>query len=111
MAQLGCFVPAEFATVRVADAIFSRFGTGDSIECNASTFALEMKEIAYILGGLSATSLVVLDEPGRGTSSDEGAAVCWAICEEILGTNAFCFVATHYRLLTRLETMYCSVTK
>ncbi len=139
MAQLGCFVPAEAAALRPAAAVFSRLGTGDSIECGASTFELEMKEMAYILGGMAQQqqqpgpggnggeeeaeagtavaaaehSLVVIDELGRGTSASEGAALCWAITEEVLGMGgaAFCLLATHFELITRLETVYPTVKK
>lgn len=86
-------------------------GTGDSIECNASTFTLEMKETAYILSSATEDSLVVLDELGRGTSTEEGAALCWAIAEELVKSGAFSFLATHFMLLTKMESMYCTVTK
>ncbi len=49
MAQLGSYVPAKHAMFRVCDCIFSRMGTGDSIECHASTFELEMKETRFRL--------------------------------------------------------------
>ncbi len=115
MAQVGCYVPASAATFRLTECIFSRMGTGDSIECRASTFELEMKEMAYILGGIGAggRSLVVVDELGRGTSPAEGAAICWAICEQLVGTNgrAFCFLATHFTLMTRLAKVYPTVAK
>ena len=111
MAQVGCHVPADFASFRIADGIFSRIGTGDSIECNASTFTLEMKEIAYILGSVGSRSLVIMDELGRGTSTAEGASLCWAISEELMKGSAFCFLATHFMLMTRLEALYCTAAK
>ena len=111
LAQLGCFVPADSATFRIADSIFSRISTGDSIECNASTFTLEMKETAFILGGLGKSALVIVDELGRGTSTEEGAALCWAVAEQLLKTTAFCFLATHFALMTRIEDLYCSSAK
>ena len=110
-AQIGCYVPAESATFRLADAIFSRIGTGDSIECNASTFMLEMRETAHILANVGANSLVILDELGRGTSSDEGASFCWAIAEELAKSPAFTFLATHVILMNRMEMLYCTVVK
>ena len=73
MAQSGCFVPAinePQPMFRVADSIFSRVGMSDSIECNASTFAMEMKETAYILNSLGASSLVIIDELGKNYSID-----------------------------------------
>jgi len=128
LAQMGCYVPAEHATFRLVDNIFSRMGTGDSLECRASTFQVEMKEMAYILGTMSnrngdeegkaadgpttaSRSLIVLDELGRGTSSAEGAAICWAISEEIVKSRAFCFLATHFNLLTKMEMLYPTVVK
>lgn len=42
MAQIGCYVPAEYACFRVADQIFSRIGSDDDIETNSSTFMLEV---------------------------------------------------------------------
>ena len=77
----------------------------DSIECNASTFAMEMKETAYILNSLGASSLVIIDELGRGTSPEEGASLCWAISEALAQTSSFTFLATHFRLLTKLESI------
>lgn len=114
MAQSGCFVPAQKDGVpvfRVADSIFSRVGMSDSIECNASTFAMEMKETAYILSNLGQSSLVVIDELGRGTSADEGSALCWAVCERFAKTNAFTFLATHFELMTKMESLVIGVIK
>ena len=102
---------SHIPTFRVADAIFSRVGMSDSIECNASTFSMEMKETAYILNNLGQSSLVVIDELGRGTSPDEGAALCWAISEAFAQTSAFTFLATHFRLMTRMESITLGVVK
>ena len=72
MAQIGCFVPANHATVAVRDRILSRIGTSDDMENNLSTFASEMKETAYIISNLSSRSIVIVDELGRGTSNIDG---------------------------------------
>ena len=111
MAQVGCFVPAASAEFRICDSIFSRVGTADNMECNASSFMLEMKETAYILNNLTSTSLVVIDELGRGTATDEGAAICWAICEQLVKSRAFTFLATHFAMLPNLEKLYPCVKK
>ena len=112
MAQTGCYVPAEgSAQFRICDAIFSRVGTADNLEYNASTFMLEMRETSYILNNLGSKSMVIIDELGRGTSVDEGAAICWAICEELLKTTAFTFMATHFSLLPKLDKLYPNVKK
>ena len=111
LAQSGGFVPAKEAEFRVCDTIFSRVGTSDNIECNASTFTLEMKETSYILNNISSNSLVILDELGRGTSTSEGAAICWAICEALAKrhSSAFTFLATHFALLPKLEQLNANV--
>ena len=68
-----------------------------------------MKETAYILNNLGQSSLVVIDELGRGTSPDEGAALCWAICEAFAQTSAFTFLATHFQLMTKMESITLGV--
>ncbi len=72
MAHIGCLVPARQATIPVRDRLLSRIGTSDDIEHNMSTFATEMKEVAYVLDNVSPRSLVIIDELGRGTSNIDG---------------------------------------
>jgi DNA mismatch repair protein MSH4 len=109
MAQIGCFVPAVFATFRITNQIFSRIGSDDDIESNSSTFMLEMKEVSYILQNLASNSLVIMDELGRGTSNEEGVGICHSVCEYLLNSKAFTFFATHYLELSNLENLYPSV--
>nr|XP_033342513.1 mutS protein homolog 4-like [Megalopta genalis] len=110
MAQIGCFVPAKRATFRLTNLIFCKIAVRDDIECNASTFVLEMKEAQYMLRSVTSTSLVVWDELCKGTAVGEGVSIAWAICEWLLHTTAFVFVATHFAYLTRLAVLYCNVT-
>jgi DNA mismatch repair protein MSH4 len=84
LAHCGCFVPAAYANVPLIDRLFTRIGTSDDIESNASTFLCEMKETSYILNRCTSNSLILVDELGRGTSSDEGFAIAWAVSEHIL---------------------------
>lgn len=44
----GSYVPAAYASFRVADQIFTRIGVDDDFETNSSTFMLEMKEVCLI---------------------------------------------------------------
>jgi DNA mismatch repair protein MutS len=103
MAQMGSFVPASEAKIGVVDRIFTRVGASDDIGRGASTFMVEMVEVANILNNASARSLVVLDEVGRGTSTFDGLALAWAIVEHIheqIGARTL--FATHYHQLTDL---------
>ncbi|CAH3162066.1 unnamed protein product [Porites lobata] len=109
MAQIGCYVPAEYASFRAADQIFSRIGSDDDIETNSSTFMLEMKEANYIIQNTSDKSLIIIDELGRGTSSEEGVGICFSICENLLKKKAFTFFATHFLELTTMDSIYPNV--
>jgi DNA mismatch repair protein MutS len=104
LAQMGSFVPAAEARVGVVDRIFTRIGSADDIGRQASTFMVEMLEIANILNNATNRSLVVLDEVGRGTSTFDGLALAWAIVEH-LHERARCrtLFATHYHQLTALS--------
>ena len=106
MAQIGCFVPAQFAQFRITDRIFSRVCNKDSIETNSSSFCVEMQEIALILNNLGQSSLAIIDELGRGTSVEEGTAICWAICEALLNSSCFVFLATHFMQMTSLADVH-----
>ncbi len=106
MAHMGCYVPAEFCNTKPFRQLFSRIGTEDDMEANASTFTVEMKEIAFILENASADSLVIIDELGRGTSNTDGAAIAWAIVEQLVKKEAYVMFATHFHELTGMETVY-----
>jgi DNA mismatch repair protein MutS len=104
MAQMGSFVPASEARIGVVDRIFTRIGSADDIGRNASTFMVEMLEIANILNNAGPRSLVVLDEVGRGTSTFDGLALAWAIVEHMHDViRARTLFATHYHQLTALS--------
>ncbi|XP_034433272.1 mutS protein homolog 4 isoform X3 [Hippoglossus hippoglossus] len=109
MAQIGSFVPADYASFRVADQIFTRIGVDDDFETNSSTFMLEMKEISYIIHNASDRSLIIIDELGRGTGAEEGIGLCHSVCEFLLGLKAFTLFATHFLELCQLESLYPNV--
>jgi DNA mismatch repair protein MutS len=105
MAQIGSFVPASEARIGVVDRIFTRIGSADDIGRSASTFMVEMLEIANILNNAGPRSLIVLDEVGRGTSTFDGLALAWAIVEHVHDKiRARTLFATHYHQLTELAT-------
>jgi DNA mismatch repair protein MutS len=105
LAQCGSFVPAESAVVGLADRIFTRVGAHDDITAGMSTFMVEMTETANILNHATRSSLVILDEVGRGTSTYDGLSIAQAVVEHLhdspkLGCRTL--FATHYHELTAL---------
>ncbi|MGB0934217.1 MAG: DNA mismatch repair protein MutS [Lishizhenia sp.] len=105
MAQIGCFVPAQSATLGIVDKVFTRVGASDNISSGESTFMVEMNETSSILNNLSPRSLVLLDEIGRGTSTYDGISIAWAIAEYIHEhPKAKCktLFATHYHELNEM---------
>ncbi len=108
MAQIGCYVPAESATIGYCDKIFTRVGASDNISRGESTFMVEMLETSMILHNISSRSLVLLDEIGRGTSTYDGMSIARAIVEYIheYGDCAKTLFATHYHELNDLENIY-----
>ncbi len=112
MAQMGSFVPAEFARIGVVDQIFTRIGASDDLTAGKSTFMVEMSEVAQILKNATSKSLVVLDEIGRGTSTFDGMSIAKAVAEHIISQkNLGCktLFSTHYHELTSLENELCGV--
>ncbi|MBO5562219.1 MAG: DNA mismatch repair protein MutS [Bacteroidales bacterium] len=108
MAQTGSFVPADAASIGWFDKIFTRVGATDNISRGESTFMVEMLETSMILHNLSARSLVLLDEIGRGTSTYDGMSIARAIVEYIheYGKGAKTLFATHYHELNDLEGIF-----
>ncbi|MEC8273259.1 MAG: DNA mismatch repair protein MutS [Bacteroidota bacterium] len=104
LAQIGCFGPAESATIGLVDKIFTRVGASDNISQGESTFMVEMNETASILNNVSDRSLILLDEIGRGTSTYDGISIAWAIAEFLHqhSTQAKTLFATHYHELNEM---------
>ncbi|GFQ66206.1 mutS protein homolog 4 [Trichonephila clavata] len=96
MAQMGSYVPAEFASFRIADQILTRMGSSSDIEKNYSTFMLQVLMIFELLNSIR-------------TSIEEGCAIAYAICEELLKTKAFVLCSTHFSRLTQLASVYPNV--
>ena len=108
MAQTGSFVPAASARFGYFDKIFTRVGATDNISRGESTFMVEMLETSMIMHNLSARSLVLLDEIGRGTSTYDGMSIARALVEYIhkSGKGAKTLFATHYHELNDMEEQF-----
>ena len=111
LAQAGSFVPASFARIGVVDRVFTRVGAHDDLVAGRSTFMVEMVEAAQILRHATRRSLVILDEIGRGTSTNDGLAIAQAVVEYLHhrddepaeGGRPRTLFATHYHELASLE--------
>ena len=111
LAQMGCYVPADGATIGIVDKIFTRVGASDNISQGESTFMVEMNESALILNNISERSLVLLDEIGRGTSTYDGISIAWAIAEYLHEhpTRAKTLFATHYHELNEMTETFSRI--
>jgi DNA mismatch repair protein MutS len=117
LAQMGSFVPAEYAQIGVVDKIFARIGAADYLAKGLSTFMVEMQETANILHNATDRSLIILDEIGRGTSTYDGISIAWSVIEYLVNkqnwyNKTHCpktLFATHYFELTELEQKYTGI--
>jgi len=106
LAQIGCFIPAQYAAIRIVSAIYTRIGTSDNLEASASTFLVEMQEAAHILDDVTPESLVLIDELGRGTAHADGISICWAVCERLVEMQVYTLFATHFYEVCRLQAVF-----
>jgi DNA mismatch repair protein MutS len=110
LAQIGSYVPARQAKLPITDRIFTRIGASDNLARGRSTFLVEMSEVAAILNHATPSSLVLLDEVGRGTATFDGLSIAWAVVEHLQKhTKARTLFATHYHELTELAELLPAV--
>lgn len=111
MAQIGSFVPASSCDVCISDAIFTRIGASDNLAKGDSTFMVEMKEMANIISNATEKSFIILDEVGRGTSTNDGLSIAISIVEYLSkNLKAKTYFATHYHELTQITDKLSNVS-
>jgi DNA mismatch repair protein MutS len=111
LAHVGSYVPADAAEIGPIDRIFTRIGAGDDLARGRSTFMVEMSETANILHNATASSLVLMDEVGRGTSTYDGLALAHACAVQLaIHNRAFTLFATHYFELTELAAQFPGIS-
>lgn len=103
LAHIGSFVPARSARIGLTDRIFCRVGAMDNLARGESTFLVEMQETSYILRNCTDRSFVIVDEVGRGTSTQDGMSLAYAIMKNLISKNAKTLFATHYHELTMMD--------
>jgi len=101
MAQIGSFVPADYAMVPLFDCLKARI-CADNFASTTSSFATEMTEMVCILEDIDKNSLVIIDELGRGSSLNDGFSISLAICEHLVSTGATIFISTHFHKLSKI---------
>ena len=104
LAHTGSFVPASYAKIGLVDKIFCRVGAMDNLARGESTFLVEMQEAAFILRNCTERSFVIVDEIGRGTSTQDGMSIAYAVMKNLIARGAKTLFATHYHELTMLDT-------
>ncbi|GAA5900677.1 hypothetical protein JCM5296_006745 [Sporobolomyces johnsonii] len=102
MAHLGCFVPAEKALIGLTDRIMTRVTTKESITKGSSAFMIDLQQISFALRNTTPSSLLIIDEFGKGTESDDGAGLFCGVVEYLLGLGAAAprvAIATHFQMV------------
>ena len=110
MAQMGSYVPCEFAEIGIIDAIYSRLGSSDDLTKDRSTFMVEMLETSKIVNRATNKSFVILDEVGKATATFDGLSIAWATIEHLYNFNKCrTLFATHYHELSKLQSTYSGI--
>ena len=104
LAHIGCFVPCSEMQTPLISNIISRVGADDNSHRKMSTFMCEMMEVSNMLQNIGKSSLLLIDELGRGTSTDDGIGLSYAILEQIAtNEDCYCLCATHFSELNIME--------
>src|SRR6478752_6293663 len=103
MSQAGIPAPVGAESrVPVFDDVLADIGDEQSIEASLSTFSAHLKNLSEILRLATRDSLVLVDELGSGTDPTEGAALGWAILENLTARGTLTIATTHLGALKEL---------
>lgn len=102
MAQTGFLIPAERAEIPVFTQVFADIGDDQDIFQGESSFSSHLRGLKEILDQADSQTLVLLDEPGRGTDPEKGMALIAAVLEELLKRGVKVVVTTHSQFLKTL---------
>ncbi|XP_071325249.1 mutS protein homolog 5 isoform X3 [Trachinotus anak] len=69
MALIGSDVPAKEAEIGLVDGIFTRMQSRESVSVGLSTFMIDLNQMAQALNSSTGSSLVLVDEFGKGTNT------------------------------------------
>lgn len=79
LAHVGCYVPANRARIGITDRILTRIATRESVSKRESAFAIDLRQAAFAMNFATRRSLVLIDEFGKGTNSQDGAGLLTAL--------------------------------
>lgn len=100
MAHVGCFVPAESATIGLTDRILTRIATRESVTKFQSAFMIDLQQVALAMSLATQRSLVIIDEFGKGTESSGMSFVrtrrIWILMYNPDGAGIACGVFEHF---------------
>ncbi|KAI1744377.1 putative MSH5 protein [Xylaria scruposa] len=99
LAHIGCFVPAEHAQIGLTDRILTRIATRESVARSESAFAIDLRQVAFTMNFATRRSLIIIDEFGKGTNSQDGAGLITAAINHFAGLGCErpkLLVATHF---------------
>jgi len=96
LAQIGCFIPCDKASISIADKIMARISLVESCSIPQSSFQMDLSQMATILRQCTSNTLVLVDEFGKGTAPASGMAVLAAALNKLGGVGCKVLCTTHF---------------
>ncbi|KAJ9576026.1 hypothetical protein L9F63_007126, partial [Diploptera punctata] len=119
LAHIGSFVPCCSCKIGILDHIHTRIQTVESVAINISAFVIDLKQMLLSLYNSTPSSLIIVDEFGKGTTEIDGLALLASCLDHFLSRDGKCphvFAATHFHNVKnlireskylKLQTMEC----